>query len=323
MSAKVNVRVQGINPDLLTATGSYDEITIGGKDNFELYDLLTKVQNLVIPSIEPDKDFCNPSVIIDCGGGRIMSLSAEGGKLLDNDTETEIIPKDAVKAAFGEIKIDKRQKMKEKRDSSGKTPALKADAAPTDKDRVRKNNIDTGPASPQFSIIVWKSSGWREFAYYFPIVTAIFCFLIGLLVAVEGRDGEAEMAPLFFVVGFFLLLLIFPLKKWGKHEFRMGADWKTNTLWFWRAKKGVVGFESDANMIEHFGAKDNTTRRTNYAWLAHKDQPMVYVNKSYILQMKRTTSEHLFPVNGSSVATKKEAIKLMQMANDFWESQKG
>ncbi len=322
MSGKVNVSAQGISQDLLQANGSYDEVKFGAKDNFELYDFLNKVQNIRIPEVSSDQDFCYPNVIIDCGGGRTMNLGPGDGKIQDNDTETDIPAKDAVKAAFGELKIDKRAKMKERRDSSGKTPALKNDVPPTDRDRVRKNNIDTGPSSPQFSLIVWKSSGWKEFAYYFPIVTAIFCFLIGLLVAAEGREGEAEMAPMFFLAGIVLFFLIFPLKKWGKHEYKMGVDWKSNTLWFWRSGKGVVDFEPDANMIEFFGAMDSTTKSFNYRALSDPSQSFYRVKKSWTLMMKRTTSEHPFPVKGSTLATKKEAMKVTQMANQLWESQR-
>ncbi|NUN10277.1 MAG: hypothetical protein HUU54_13975 [Ignavibacteriaceae bacterium] len=322
MSQSVRVSVQGLNKELTVATGSYDQIALGKKDNLELYDLLTKVQNIRLPNVDLDQDFCYPNVMIELGGGKIMTLGGGDGKLVDNDTETPTNPKDAVKIAFGEVKVDRREKLKEARDSQGKTPALKHDIPPTDRDKVKKNNIDTGPSSPQFSLVVWKSSGWQQFAYTFPIATAVVCFLLGFVVTMEARGDDAEAAPLFYLVGILVFLLMFPLKKWGKHEFRLGVDWKKNVLWCWREKKGVIDFEPDANMIEYFGARDTSTSRINYRAFGNPGQPLRYVDKSWSLQMKRTTSEHMFVVKGSKLANKKEARKVTDLANQLWDSQK-
>lgn len=322
MAESVKVAVQGLNKELTKATGSYDQITLGQKDNLELYDILTKVQNVRLPDVGPDDDFCYPNVIIACGGGKIMTLGGGDGKLTDNDTETPITPKEAVKLAFGEANVDRREKLKEARDLQGKKAALKPEIPPTDRNKITKSNIDQSPSSPQLSMIVWKSSGWKEFAYIFPIVTALFCFLIGFAVSAETRVGDIDYAPAFYLIGVLLLLLIPLLKKWGKHEFRMGVDWKKNVLWCWREKKGITGYEPDANMIEYFGSKETSSSRMNYRAFSNPGQPLRYVDKSWSLMMKRTTSDHPFVVNGSKLGSKKEAIKITELANQLWNSQK-
>jgi len=143
-----------------------------------------------------------------------------------------------------------------------------------------------------------------------------------LLVLAEGREGDVEMVPVFFIVGAALLPLIIPLRKLGRHEFRMGVDWKTNTLWCWRANRGITGFEPDANRIRGFGGVDSTTRKFNYQWLTNKSQAMYRIDKSYTVVMQRMKTDNYFPVNGSKLATAKEAAEIIEMMNKLWESQK-
>jgi hypothetical protein len=322
MKDKLLVSTQGINNEFTSANGSYDELSRGEKDNFELYELFQKCTSLQFPEIKEDEDFCYPNILVTTADGSTISFSVEDKKIILSETGTALSPKDAVKFAFGELKINKREKLKESRDNLGKVPALKPEIPPTDRDNVQLHSIDTSYSSPQITLKVWKSSGWKEFAHYFPITVGIFLLFIGLIVLGEGREGEAEVAPLLMFFGLLIFLLIFPLRKLGKHEFKLGFDWKTNTLWCWRSNKGIVGFECDANMIKTFSFVDATSRSFNYRWYSDQSQSMYRVKKSWQLQVLRTTSEHWFGVKGGSLATKKEATEVAMMANQLLQSQK-
>lgn len=319
MNNKVKVSTQGISSDFNSATGDYNEVNHGEKDQFELYDIFQKVEKINFPTIKEDDDFCYPNIIIEDSEKVITTFSSSNGKLVLNETNTEISPKDAAKYVFGEIKIDKREKLKEVREKEGKIPAFKKEITPTDREKVNFKNIDTSFNSPQISMKVWKSSGWKEFTYWFPISVSFFLFFVGL--AVLGEKQDAEYAPIFFLIGFLILLLIFPLRALGRHEFRLGFDWKTNTLWCWRSNKGIVGFECDANMIKSFSCMDNSSKSFNFRWYSNSSQSMYMIKKSWILMVLRVTSEHWFGVSGGELATKKEAIKISEQANILLKNQ--
>lgn len=314
------ISAQGISQDLTSFNGSYDEINIGEKTSAELKELLLRLQQIPIP--ESKGDFCFPNIIINSGNNLLLTLTPGDGKLVDVDTDTEMSLEAVEKVLATGERFDKRERLQQKMKEIGERTALKPEIPPTDRDKVKKDKIDISQSSPQISKMVWKSSGWKEFTYYFPIVTALFSFLIGLLVLAEGREGDVEMVPVFFIVGAALLPLIIPLRKLGRHEFRMGVDWKTNTLWCWRANRGITGFEPDANRIRGFGAVDSTTRKFNYQWLTNKSQAMYRIDKSYTVVMQRMKTDNYFPVNGSKLATAKEAAEIIEMMNKLWESQK-
>lgn len=321
MSELFKISAQGITQDLSTFNGSYDEINLGEKSIVEIKDLLHRLQKISIP--ETDGDFCYPNLIINSGDTLLLTLTPGNGKVLDNDTDTVMSIEAIEKILKTGERYDKRERLQQKMKEIGERTALKPEIPPTDRDAVKKGNIDIGLSSPQISKMVWKSSGWKEFTYYFPILTAVFCFLIGLLVLAEGREGDVEMVPVFFIVGAALLPLIIPLRKLGRHEFRMGVDWKTNTLWCWRTKKGITGFEPDANRIRGFGAVDSTTKRLNYQWLTDKSQAMYRIDKSFTVVMQKMKTDNYLPVNGSKLATAKEAAEIIEMMNKLWETQKG
>lgn len=320
MSELFKISAQGISPDLSSFNGSYDEVNLGEKTSGEIFNLLLQLKKIPIP--QTDGDFCYPNLIIQSGQNLLLTLTPGDGKLMDNDTGTDMSLEAIEKVLVTGERFDKRERLQQKMKEIGERTALKPEILPTDRDKVKKNNIDTGPASPQISLKVWKSSGWKDFTYYFPIVTAIFCFLIGHLVLGEGREGDVEMVPYFFIAGAALLPLILPLRKLGRHEFRMGVDWKTNTLWCWRANKGVTGFEPDANRIRGFGAVDSTTKKFNHRWLTDKSQAMYRIDKSFTVVMQKMKTDNYLPVNGSKLATAKEAAEIIEMMNKLWESQK-
>lgn len=322
MSELFKISAQGISQDLSSFNGSYDEIQFGEKTSVEIKAILLGLQKLSPAEPDADKDFCYPNLIIQSGEKLLLTLSPGNGKLIDNETGTTMSLEAIEKVLATGERFDKRERLQQKMKEIGERTALKPEIPPTDRDAVKKSTIDFGPSSPQVSLKVWKSAGWKDFAYYFPVATAIFCFLIGLLVLGEGREGDVEMVPYFFIGGAALLLLIIPLRKWGRHEFRMGVDWKTNTLWCWRAKKGITGFEPDANRIRGFGAVDSTTKKFNYRWLSDKSQAMYRINKSFTVVMQKMKTDNYLPINGSKLATAKEAARIIDMMNKLWETQK-
>lgn len=319
MARIFKVSTQGMNYDFTTANGSFDVIELGEKSRKEISDLIERMVSL--DTTQLSGDYCVPSIYCDDNSNNRISFYSENNKLYNVDTATEISTEAAIQLVFGEIKLNIREELKKEKESRGVKPFFKQEVLPTDRDYIKAENINIGLSSPQFSLRVWKSSGWKQFVYAFPISIGVFLILIGLIVAGEKRESDLEFVPYFMFGGIGFMFLIFPLKIFGKAIFKMGFDWTTNTLWVSRSNKGITGFEIDANYIHSFSYMNSSTSRFNYYWLSNSNQPIIYRNINWSITVKKVTSEADFGVHGAQLATKSEAKKVANLANAMLSSQ--
>ncbi len=183
---------------------------------------------------------------------------------------------------------------------------------PTAENKIAARDIDTGPLSPQAEFKAWKSPGWKDFANVFPFATGAFFVFVGLVIIKNPQD--ARMAPVMFLTAAVLFLSFFPLRMLCKGKCRVGIDPKTNTLWFARGEK-VVAFEVHAGNIEGLSYASRETVRLNTLWHINPSMPLFWRKKEWLLTVKRKSSEFVFEIAGSGLATEKEAARAAQEAN--------
>lgn len=182
----------------------------------------------------------------------------------------------------------------------------------------RYNHIETGAGSPQISVRVWRSPGWRDFSWAFPLSVGGFFLFVGMVALSNPRD--AKMAPLLFLVALLFFFTIFPFRMLGKSEYRLGFDLKNDTLWVFRKGRGLVSVEPDAHKITGFSFIDKKSFTLNTIWYVNPTMPFLWRKKEWLLMVNRTGSDFPFGVGGSGLAQKKEAQEVVEKANMLLKS---
>ncbi len=310
MGKSYSVTVQGVDRNLREANGDCEPIDFNDLSEDKALDIVERFSQIRIKISFENGDVCPPSLNIQYKNGEVYSFYPEDGKIYYAESGGEVAPEDVIKIANGEIKLDKREILKEKYEREGVKPLRKPEIKPTDRENISASDISTGEECPQFTKTVWKSRYWFEASHVAPFSIGAFFLIIGLIVLSEGRDAEA--APYMLGLALVSFLSFFPWRALAKTKLTAGIDWNTNTLWFKRKRKGIVGYEPDANMISEVRIKKFDEKMSNPLWIMEPAAPMVFNKREWLLKAKRAESETLWTIKGASLATKKEALAIVE-----------
>lgn len=142
-------------------------------------------------------------------------------------------------------------------DNSKKKPLFRKNIPPTDEAHVSADDINTGPESPQITARVWKSDNWRSLIFLGPFM-AVLSFLGAFGFGLENVKDASDVS---IAIGIFFCILPFIASKLGHTEFRLGFDWKTNTLWTRHGKKKLRYFTDANRTIDFFVQKYKSSSR--------------------------------------------------------------
>jgi len=173
----------------------------------------------------------------------------------------------------------------------------------------------TTDTTMQVSINAWKSPAWREFANTFPVVTGLLCGIVGLLVL--GNRADAHFAPYIFLLAFICLLTIFPLRSLGHGNYTICLDRSANTLQIIRPGSHLAGMANSAGQIERISCILNKTSRLNTLWHLNPSMPLLWKKSEWLIAVKKSRSEHFFPIEGSGLATENEAQQIVDKFNSM------
>ena len=237
--------LQGVDERITRATGDYDSIDIPEPlDAGGLEQLLRQLQGLRVREPSAEEDFCPPHVVVEIGK-EMFQFHVEDGALVSAQTGSPVSIEQAMQLVTGVVaKEALRPRHAYPR---GMQPLKKPELAPTFWEDLSAGDIDTGPASPQLSQVVWKGPGWLLMSMG-PLVLGAVILALTLAVAAGGvskRDQGGVVLGI--VLGAGMIGAGFVARVAGRAALRVGVDWKTNTLWF--VHEGKTGFEPNANCI--------------------------------------------------------------------------
>jgi len=256
MADRFEVSIQGFTQDMSAADGSYDSIELGAMNPDELIALLQKLSPMKTPEGAAGSDMCPASVHVQ-SGGETYSFEMCGGSLLCANTNATISVFDAVSLVTG--KATRAQVAaktpaagsavlawgSDNPDVKGLSPVRKKDLPPTDRANACASTINTGPSSPQVSVEVWKSDAAKAG----PVAMIVMACLAALMVVAGIAAKEWAVIAIGVagvVVCWFLRGL---LARAGRGEFRLGFDWKTNTVWALMPKAKTPSWLGNANCV--------------------------------------------------------------------------
>lgn len=240
-----NVSVQGVDESITCATGDYDSIDLAEPlDADALEQLLLQLQGLRVSVPSPQQDFCPPHAVIDTGSGSFQ-FHLEEGALVCAQTGSRVSVEQALQLVCGAVS---KEALRPRRAyPRGMRPLKKPELAPAFWEDLNASDIDTGPASPQSSQIVWKGPAWALISLGLIVLGGTILALTLAVAAggVSARDKGGVVLGIILGAGMIGagLLARFP----GRAALRTGVDWKTNTLWF--LHNGKTSFEPHANCI--------------------------------------------------------------------------
>ena len=300
MGVPVKVTLQGISRDLKSANGSHDPIELGPMDSDQLFALLNQVAPLKPPDLNAG-DFCPPTFLVETPSG-LQTFTVGDRRVYHLESESWVGPTEMIQVISGQFNT--RARLAQDQAAAGVAPATPG-ALPTDPD-LDPRTIETGPSAPQFSLKVWRGEGWRTSAIAIPLLALTLMVVPGFLLIFANGGREAWLGAGLVLVGALCVGLSALLWVFGKGRLRAGVDWRTNTIWVLRPGQKLA-YESNAANILGF----TVNRRTkNMGRVRTRNGYRNSVKVWFEVVCKRTTSEHLMPVNGGSCVAKGEADDL-------------
>jgi len=203
------------------------------------------------------------------------------------------------------------------KETTEKNPVRMKHIPPTGEGTLSASAIDTGAASPQISLRVWKSGNWRGMIP-FCLVMAAFIFLGAFAFTLEKIWDAATGAV---ILGIVLCLVPFLVTRFGHTEFRLGFDWKTNTLWTQHGKK-KLRFYSDANRTIDFFVQKLKIRPRSLGYVSFSGgDPRYRATGSTVVWNLMIHRAGSVEWDVAALTTKREANEACAQANELLSTQ--
>lgn len=230
------VRVQGVDRQLGRATGEDDEHDLGALTVEEIGTLADRLLALA-----PGDGECPPQLLVAGALGAETLVIEEG--VIRTSTGLAVGRSEALARIAGR----NGGSAGPARFPRGMVPVRRAEIAPTPAEvKESARLIDSGHAVAHAAVATWKHRGWSAGGWLL-LGLGVFLALIGALTLLPGPGRSTGTASVFFGVALACGAGYLALRALGRDAWRVGVDWRTNTLWLARA--GGLAFEPHANCI--------------------------------------------------------------------------